>query len=211
VLCRSAYGQGFVVEPFWLLPMDAPRSIQYIPDMQILPGKVAAARIAGILHPKYQVHGYSIDLTARKIFSIDPTGQIDFGGSEYIAAGRIEIAPQRMRQEDSYQWWDLAGGSYFVECNESIDLAENEIALIEPDDRLLRAGAWHVPMYLRGRVEPVQLLLEVGAARLRVKENARLARFRLFRFAEEAKTDSSSSKSKPQIRKIPGRKKLARS
>ena len=111
--------------------MDAPRGIKYIPDMQILPGKVAAARIAGILHPKYQVHGYSIDLTARKIFSIDPTGQIDFGGSEYIAAGRIEIAPQRMRQEDSYQWWDLAGGSYFVECNESLDLAEIEIALIE--------------------------------------------------------------------------------
>ena len=90
-------------------------------------------------------------------------------------------------------------------------LAENEIALIEPDDRLLRAGAWHVPMYLRGRVEPVQLLLKVGAARLRVKENARLARFRLFRFAEEAETDRSSSKSKPRLRKIPKREKIARS
>src|SRR6267154_4868275 len=193
------------------MSMDAPRGIKYIPDMQILLGKVAASRVAGILHPKYQVHGYSIDLTARKIFSIDPTGQIDFGGSEYIAAGRIEIASQRMRQEDSYQWWDLASGSYFVECNESLDLAENEIALIEPDDRLLRAGAWHVPMYLRGRIEPVQLLLKVGAARLRVKENARLARFRLFRFAEDANADRSSSKLKPRLRKIPGRKKLARS
>jgi deoxycytidine triphosphate deaminase len=191
--------------------MDAPRTIKYIPDMQILPGKVAAERVARILHPKYQVHGYSIDLTARKIFLIDPTGQIDFGGSEYMAAGRIEIASQRMRQEDSYQWWDLASGSYFVECNESLDLAENEIALIEPDDRLLRTGAWHVPMYLRGRVEPVQLLLKVGAARLRVKENARLARFRLFRFAEEAETDRSSSKSKPRVRKIPKRGKIARS
>jgi len=193
------------------MSMDAPRGIKYIPDMQILLGKAAASRVAGILHPKYQVHGYSIDLTARKIFSIDPTGQIDFGGSEYVAAGRIEIASQRTRQEDSYQWWDLASGSYFVECNESIDLAENEIALIEPDDRLLRAGAWHVPMYLRGRVEPVQLLLKVGAARLRVKENARLARFRLFRFAEDANTDRSSSKLKPRLRKIPGRKKIARS
>ncbi len=191
--------------------MDAPRGIKYIPDMQILLGKAAAARVAGILHPKYQVHGYSIDLTARKIFSMEPTGQIDFGGSEYVAAGRIEIASQRTRQEDSYQWWDLASGSYFVECNESLDLAENEIALIEPDDRLLRAGAWHVPMYLRGRVEPVQLLLKVGAARLRVKENARLARFRLFRFAEDANTDRSSSKLKPRLRKIPGRKKIARS
>jgi deoxycytidine triphosphate deaminase len=193
------------------MSMDAPRGIKYIPDMQILSGKAAASRVAGILHPKYQVHGYSIDLTARKIFSMDPTGQIDFGGSEYVAAGRIEIASQRTRQEDSYQWWDLASGSYFVECNESLDLTENEIALIEPDDRLLRAGAWHVPMYLRGRIEPVQLLLKVGAARLRVKENARLARFRLFRFAEDANTDRSSSKLKPRLRKISGRKKIARS
>jgi hypothetical protein len=191
--------------------MDALRTIEDIFDMQILPGKAAAERVAGILHPKYQVHGYSVHLTARKIFSIDPTGQIDFGGSEYIAAGRIEIASQRLRQEDRYQWWDLASGSYFVECNESLDLAENEIALIEPDDRLLRAGAWHVPIYLRGRVESVQLFLKVGAARLRVKQNARLARFRLFRIAKDTKMNRSSSKSKPRKRTIRGRKKIARS
>jgi deoxycytidine triphosphate deaminase len=179
--------------------------------MRILPGKVAAERIAGILHPKYQVHGYSVDLTARKIFSIDPTGQIDFGGSEYIAAGRIEIASQRLREEDRYQWWELTSGSYFVECNESLDLAENEIALIEPDDRLVRAGAWHVPFYVRGRVKPIQLLLKVGAARLRVKENARLTRIRLFRITEDAEMDRSSSKSTPRKRKNPRRQKTARS
>jgi hypothetical protein len=178
--------------------------------MQILPGKVAVARVAGILHPKYQVHGYSVHLTARKIFSVDPTGQIDFGGSEYIAAGRIEISTQRLRQEDRYQWWELGRGSYFVECNEALDLAENEIALIEPDDRLLRAGAWHVPFYARGRVAPVQLLLEVGAARLRVKENARLARFRLFRITGGVEAARGARKTKPQKRKLPVRKKAAR-
>src|ERR1035437_1004065 len=150
--------------------------------MQLLPGKVAAARLAGILHPKYQVHGYSVHLTARKISSVDPTGQIDFGGSGYVAAGRTEIAPQRLRLEDRYQWWDLSRGSYFVECNETLNLAEDEIALIEPEDRLLRAGASHVPLFVRGHVAPVELLLEVGAAKLRVKENARFARVRLFRF-----------------------------
>jgi deoxycytidine triphosphate deaminase len=192
------------------MTVDASRSIEYIPGMQILSGKAAAERVAGILQAKYQVHGYSVDPTARKIFSMDPTGQIDFGGSEYIGAGRIEIASQRLRQEDRYQWWDLSSGTYFVECNESLNLTENEIALIEPDDRLLRAGAWHVPIYIRGRVESVQLLLKVGAARLRVKENARLARFRLFLIAEDA-VDRSSSKFKPRKRIIPGRKKIARS
>jgi deoxycytidine triphosphate deaminase len=177
--------------------------------MQILSGKVAAARVKGILHPKYQVHGYSVHLTARKIFSVEPTGQIDFGGSEYIAAGRVEISTQRLRQEDRYQWWELGRGSYFVECNETIELAKNEIASIEPDDRLLRAGAWHVPFYVRGRVDSVQLLLEVSAARLRVKENARLTRCRLFRITEEEAADSNAPKTKPQKRKLSARKKTA--
>ncbi len=177
--------------------------------MQLLAGKVAAARTAGILHPKYQVHGYSVHLTARKIFSVDPTGQIDFGGGEYIAAGRMEIAPQHLRLEDRYQWWDLGRGTYFVECNEILDLAEDEVALIEPDDRLLRAGAWHVPFYVRGRVAPVQLLLEVGAVRLRVKENARLTCLRLFRITEDQEAARGAQKKKPQKRKLPLRKKAA--
>jgi deoxycytidine triphosphate deaminase len=179
--------------------------------MQILPGKVAATRVAGILHPKYQVHGYSVHLTARKIFSIEPTGQIDFGGSEYVAAGRIEIPSRRVRREDRYQWWELGRGTYFIECNEALDLAENEIAMIEPDDRLLRSGAWHVPFYLRGRVESIQLLLNVGTARLRVKENARLARCQLFRNTEDQKATRRTPKTKPQKRKPLKRKKTARS
>src|SRR5258708_28680692 len=191
------------------MSMDAPRGIKYIPDMQILLGKAAAARVAGILHPKYQVHGYSINLTARKIFSVDPTGQIDFGGSEYIAAGRMEIAPQHLRPEDRYQWWELRRGSYFVECNEILDLAEDEIALIESDERLLRTGAWHVPFYVRGRAAAVQLLLEVGAARVRVKENARLARLRLFRITGDEEAARGAQKTKPQKRKLPLPKKSA--
>jgi len=190
--------------------LDASYALRYIGNMQILPGKVAAARVAGILHPKYQVHGYSVHLTARKIFSVDPTGQIDFGGSEYIAAGRIEISTQRLRLEDRYQWWELGRGSYFVECNEAVELAENEIASIEPDERLLRAGAWHVPFYVRGRVASIQLLLEVGAAQLRVKENARLARFRLFRITDDEAADRIAPKTRPRQQKLPTRKKVAR-
>ncbi len=161
------------------------RPLGYSADMQLLSGKAAAERVSGILHPKYQVHGYSVHLTARQIFSLEPTGQIDFGGSEYSAAKRVGVAPQRLRQEDRYQWWELDRGCYFVECNETLDLAEDEIALIEPDDRLLRAGASHAASFVRGRLAPVELLLEVGAPRLRVKENARLSRVRLFRISEQ--------------------------
>jgi hypothetical protein len=164
--------------------------------MQLLSGKAASAHISGILHAKYQVHGFSVHLTARKISSVEPVGQIDFGGSEYIPAGRTELPTHTLRPEDNYLWWELNRGSYFVECNETLHLAPDEIALIEPEDRLLRAGGWHVPLFVRGHVAPVELFLEVGAATLRVKENARLARVRLFRIEPVKKTLRGKRKGK---------------
>ncbi len=93
--------------------------------------------------------------------------------------------PIQLRPEDNYRWWDLGRESYFVECNEMLSLAADQMALIEPEDRLLRAGASHVPLFVRGHLEPVELLLSVGVLQLRVKENARIARVRLFRIDEE--------------------------
>ncbi len=74
--------------------VDAPRAIGYSPLMQLLSGKDAASHIAGIIHAKYQVHGFSVHLTVRKIYAIDPVGKLDFGGGEYVPAGRVEIAPR---------------------------------------------------------------------------------------------------------------------
>ena len=155
--------------------------------MQLLPGKDAAQHVEGMIHPKYQVHGFSVHLTVRKIFSADPIGKLDFGGGEYTPAGRVEIALVRLRPEDKYLWWELDKDSYFVECNETITLATDQIAMIEPEDRLLRAGAWSAPLSVRGKVGPVELLLTVGVLQLRVKENARIARVRLFRIEDTAK------------------------
>jgi deoxycytidine triphosphate deaminase len=160
--------------------------------MQLLSGKDAATHIAGIIHPKYQVHGFSVHLTVRKIFTIDPAGKLDFGGGEYSPAGRVELTPNPLRPDDNYRWWDLGRESYFVECNEMLSLAADQMALIEPEDRLLRAGASHVPLFVRGHLEPVELLLSVGVPQLRVKENARIARVRLFRIDEETKASRSS-------------------
>jgi len=174
--------------------------------MQLLSGKAAAAHISGILHQKYQVHGFSVHLTAHKISSVGPAGQIDFGGSEYIAAGKIEMATHQLRPEDKYLWWELGRGSYFVECNETLHLAADEIALIEPEDRLLRAGGWHVPLFVRGHVAPVELLLQVGVERLRVKENARLARVRLFRIEEMKPRTRASRKTRSKEPKRAKRK-----
>jgi hypothetical protein len=187
--------------------VDAQLLVGYSARMQLLSGKTAAAHISGIIHPKYQVHGFSVHLTVRKVSAINAIGQIDFGGGEYIAAGRVELTAHQLRPEDNYLWWELDRGSYFIECNETLQLAPDEMALIEPEDRLLRAGGWHVPLFVRGHVAPVELLLEVGAAKLRVKENARLARVRLFRIDTAKSVAKTSRKSSPPRSKQTKRKK----
>jgi hypothetical protein len=175
--------------------VDALRLIGYSRLMQLLSGKDAATHIAGIIHPKYQLHGFSVHLTVRKIYAVDPTGKLDFGGGEYVPAGRIEIAPRQLRPEDKYLWWELDRDCYFVECNETLTLAPDQIALIEPEDRLLRAGGWHAPLFVRGHVDPVELLLNVGVLQLRVKENARITRVRLFRIGDTVKSPRTPRKS----------------
>jgi deoxycytidine triphosphate deaminase len=143
-----------------------------------------------------------VHLTVRKIYGVDPIGKLDFGGGEYVPAGRVELAPRQLRPEDSYLWWELDRESYFVECNETLSLAGDQIALIEPEDRLLRAGGWHAPLFVRGHVDPVELLLNVGVLQLRVKENARIARVRLFRIDEMVKSARTArKKSSPKSRR----------
>jgi deoxycytidine triphosphate deaminase len=149
--------------------------------MEPVPGKEIASRVSGMISPKHQVHGFTVDLTVKSISSVDPTGRVDFGGSEYSAAGKLPIVAQRRNLEDKYLWWDLGRGSYFIEFNETVELAPDEFGYLEPDDRLIRAGATHAPFYLRGRVAPLETLLTVDAVRLQVKQNARIARIRVFR------------------------------
>lgn len=160
--------------------------------MDLLTGKEAATRVSGIVQPKYQVHAYSIDLTAKNLYCVDANGKIDFGGSEYEPAGRMAIPSERRHPEDRYGWWKVGRGIYFVEFNESAELAADEMAVLEPDERLLRAGGSHPMVFLRGHVSPVETLLEVGAAQLEIKENARISRLRLFHLSKPGTTAEES-------------------
>jgi hypothetical protein len=170
--------------------------------MELLTGKQAASRIQGMLSAKYQVHGYWVDLTIRGISGVDPVGRLDFGGGEYTPAGQVTIAPKRLRPEDNYQWWELDRGCYIIEFNETLELADNEIALLEPDPRTLRTGATHVPVFLRGRVSPMDTLFDVQAQHLTVKQNARVSRLRVFRLG----TDGKSAASIARVTAKPARK-----
>jgi deoxycytidine triphosphate deaminase len=175
--------------------------------MEPVHGKDIAPRVSGMISPKHQVHGFTVDLTVKEISSVDPTGRVDFGGSEYTAAGKLPIAAMRRNLEDKYLWWDLGRGSYFVEFNETVELAADEFGYLEPDDRLIRAGATHAPFYLRGRVAPIETLLTVDAVRLQVKQNARIARIRVFRAATAASFAAAPAAAPAKSAAKPARKK----
>ena len=151
--------------------------------MKLLSGHEALTHVKGILSEKHQVHGCSIDLTVKAIWAVEPNGRLDFGGAEYAPAGHKPIETHRLRAEDNYQWWELERGCYFIEFNETLELGDDEIALIEPDPRTLRTGATHASVFLRGRVEPLETLFDVLAKQLTVKRNARVSRLRIFRLA----------------------------
>lgn len=151
--------------------------------MEPLTGKEAATRVTGMISAKHQVHGYTVGLTVKNVYAVDPTGRVDFGGGEYTAAGRIAVAPLRKNPEDKYLWWELGRGCYFIEFNETLELPPDEMALLEPDERLLRAGASHVPIFVRGRVAPVETLLHVDVMGVQIKQNARVSRVRIFKMA----------------------------
>ena len=152
--------------------------------MQLVSGREAVQRVRNLISEKHQVHHYAVELTARVIHTLNPTGEVDFGGGEYIPAQTAPLPAHQKHSQDRYQWWTLMHGAYQVEFNETLELAEDEIALLEPHERLLRAGAEHPVQFIRGRVNPLTTLLTVGCARLQIKQNARISLVRVFRLAD---------------------------
>ncbi len=164
--------------------------------MEPVSGREAAARLTGMISPKYQVHGYAIDLTAKQIYGLDPSGHVDFGGTEYSASALEPVASLRRSREDRYEWWDLARGAYVVEFNENLALAPDEFAILEPDERLIRCGAFHATTFLRGQGERLETLLVVGTMSVQIKQNARVSRVWVFRFGAPPAAASASGKKK---------------
>jgi deoxycytidine triphosphate deaminase len=173
--------------------------------MEPVRGQDAVARVTGLISPKHQVHGYSIDLTAKQIYSLDPSGQVDFGGTEYAPGARHPMASLQRHKEDRYSWWDLPRGCYAVEFNESVALEPNEFAIIEPDERLLRCGATHGTTFLRGQGERLETLLMVGTMSMQIKQNARVSRVRIFRFGE-APGPAAAAPKRATKKKIPSKR-----
>jgi hypothetical protein len=142
----------------------------------LLTGAKIASLTHGLISAKKQEHGFSLDLTARKIERIDKAGALDFGGSEYSEASATLITPEKKTSSDNYGWWKLGPASYFVYFNEKLGIEKSSVLLVVPHERLVRAGASHAELLLDRLDENTRALLVVSVIGLEIKENARLSR-----------------------------------
>ncbi len=173
--------------------------------MRMLTGKEGAKRISGCISKRHQVHAYTVELTANQIYSLRATGAVDFGGSELLPAEPVPLPTFQKHSQDRYQWWTLVHGAYLVEFNETLDLRANETALLEPHERMLRAGAEHATRFLRGKMDPVYAILNITTGKIELKQNARISSLRFFSL-----DSASAAAPSPQTRKRPAKKKPAK-
>lgn len=135
-----------------------------------------AACVGGIVHLDTQEAAVGLDLTVASVHRLTTPGSLDFGGSEFEAAGQETIDPELRSEDDDYGWWELDAGTYVVRYNESLDPGDGKWAHVLPLERLLLAGASHAAFLVDGPREPLETLLEVGEAGCNLKENCRISR-----------------------------------
>ena len=143
---------------------------------RILDDDGTRAVLHDLVHLDTQRAAVGLDLTVAAVYRVTGPGSLDFGGSEEEAADREEVLPRRRRTDDAYGWWELRAGRYVIRYNESLELADGQIAQILPLERLLRAGSHHPTFVVDGPRETLETLLVVGEAGCDLKENCRMSR-----------------------------------
>jgi hypothetical protein len=129
-----------------------------------------ADRLADLVHRETQVHDRGVDLTVDTVHALSGPGRVDFGGGELAAANTGTVDPQKRAPADDYGWWQLGGGTYLVEYNES--LSGDEPVRLQPRVELVERGVSH-PTLRVGDLPRVPL--HVPAAGIELKENARVS------------------------------------
>jgi len=135
-----------------------------------------AEHLDDLVHLDTQRAPDGIDLTVDAVYRTTGHGQLDFGGSEFMAAPREPLTPVLDDPDDDYAWWTLEEGGYIVRYNESLTLQEGQRAVLYPLERTVLAGAQHGTVVLTDDRDPLEMLLVVSRMGCRLKENCRLSR-----------------------------------
>lgn len=151
--------------------------------MSFLDGeRIVEEYLAEVLHPDTQVEEASVSLTAASVARPTSRGELDFGGSEFQLGDREEVAPVTRELDDDYGWWSLEAGHYLLELNETIQLEDDERALLQPHDHLLWNGVSHPTLMLSADETNMRLTLPltVPDPGVEIKENARVSSVRVY-------------------------------
>jgi hypothetical protein len=129
-----------------------------------------------VYFPK-QTNVIGLDLTVKKIYSLQSQGALDFGGSEFLQANKTLIDP-KIENDPKYGWWTLNKAEYIVEFNEIL-IHKEYFAIVFPHDRLQMTGCYHSPFIVNPATSeehiPLSTLLIVFSEGVRIKENARIS------------------------------------
>ena len=131
-------------------------------------------KIKPVISEKHQMLEGKVVLTVGAIY-FPARSELDFGGSEYMAAPLEEIPPERKNKDDEYGWWNLKQGYYIMEFNESVEIPEGKSAVLQPWGERFPASATHPARILKGRVEKLRAVLLVSESGVKIKENARFS------------------------------------
>lgn len=133
--------------------------------------------LSDIIHQDTQLHQQSVDLSISEIYRYTEAASLDFGGSEFKAAGTEQINPVKRSKEDDYGWWTLEEGIYKAVFNESLNKPEDSLVIISPHAHANAAGlAVNTQLFSDiGRMEPLFVNFRVPTAGCNIKENARFA------------------------------------
>jgi hypothetical protein len=132
--------------------------------------------VQSIIHKDTQQHDTHFDLTVDTVHKFTKAGSLDFGGSEFEAAEKELLEPQK-NQGDDYGWWNLSRGHYQATMNETIKEVEDVIAFINLHQHARKAGivanTTMISNHQKG--DPIAFNFFTPDPGCNIKENARFA------------------------------------
>jgi hypothetical protein len=75
----------------------------------------------------------------------------------------------------SVPYWELTNGEYLLQFNETLVLADNEMAILRPLDQLLASGATHPIVCLSELSEAMLVPMLVSQPGVRINQHARIS------------------------------------
>ncbi len=137
---------------------------------------------SGLISQKKQFNDPYLDLTVGKIYRIKSSGRLDFGGSEYQPGNVEPVFPVKRTPEDSYGWWEMHEGYFLIQFNETIDLPEAQIGILQAHPHLLSTGCLHPTLTVHKIDKDFRIPLWVPKIGVQIKENARLSQLLVIAF-----------------------------